>query len=77
MRGLKYWPRPLASALYSCDVEKIEAAAQKYKVEILGPPPGAQPKQRARQSSTSVRGEFPRTLFLGSWVDRGNLPLDL
>jgi quercetin dioxygenase-like cupin family protein len=24
------------------DMEKIEAAAQKYKVEILGPPPGAQ-----------------------------------
>jgi hypothetical protein len=23
-------------------MEKIEAAAQKYKVEILGPPPGAQ-----------------------------------
>ena len=24
------------------DMEKIEAAAQEYKVEILGPPPGAQ-----------------------------------
>ena len=24
------------------DMEKIEAAAQAYKVEILGPPPGAQ-----------------------------------
>jgi hypothetical protein len=24
------------------DMEKIEAAAREYKVEILGPPPGAQ-----------------------------------
>jgi hypothetical protein len=24
------------------DMENIEAAAQEYKVEILGPPPGAQ-----------------------------------
>ena len=24
------------------DMEKIEAAAQEYKVEILGPPPGTQ-----------------------------------
>jgi hypothetical protein len=65
VKGLKYWPRPLASALYSYDMEKIEAAAQKYKVEILGPPPGAQPKQRARHTSTSVCGEFPRRPLLG------------